>query len=89
MDFSICFLAGGQMLPGALAVPWAAIATARPTTPTAARAKTLRVRFMICFYDCVERVACYFAGTSRITIPGVDAARPSPVPEPVGFCSST
>ena len=34
MDFSICFLAGGQMLPGTLAVPWAAIATARPTTPT-------------------------------------------------------
>ena len=50
-----------------------------------------RVRFMVCSYECVERVVCYFwlAGTSRITMPGVDAASPSPVPEPVGFCSST
>ena len=29
------------------------------------------------------------SGTSRITIPGVDADSPGPVPEPVGFCRST
>ena len=39
MDFSICFLAGGQMFPGTLAVPCAAIAAASPTTPVATRAK--------------------------------------------------
>ena len=32
MDFSICFFAGGQMFPGTLAVPWAAITAASPTT---------------------------------------------------------
>ena len=30
IDFSICFFAGGQMFPGTLAVPCAAIAAARP-----------------------------------------------------------
>src|ERR1700752_1761010 len=46
-DFSICFFAGGQMFPGTLAVPCAAITTARPTMPVATRGKTKRVRFMI------------------------------------------
>ena len=46
MDFSICFLAGGQMFPGTLAVPCAAIAAARPTTPATASAKAVPVRFM-------------------------------------------
>ena len=49
MDFSICFLAGGQMFPGTLAVPCAAIAAASPTTPVATSAKTTRVRFMVWF----------------------------------------
>ena len=82
IDFAVCFLAGGQILPATLAVPACpAITAARPKTPLAARAKTTGIRFMVRYFP--------EAGTRRMTMPGVDAASPSPVPAPVGFCSST
>ena len=35
-----------------------------------------------------NRCSGYFSGTRRMTMPGVEADSPSPVPDPVGFCSS-
>ena len=54
MAFSICFRAGGQMFPGTLAVPCPAITAASATTAVATRAKTVRVRFMLCPMEDVD-----------------------------------
>ena len=94
MDFSIGFFAAGQMLPGTLAVPCAAIAAARPTLPVTTRARRTGVRFIDVFEKPVNQrsganLPYFSAGTSLITIPGVEADSPTPVPAPVGFCNST
>ena len=92
MDFSICFLAGGQMFPGTLAVPCAGDRGRETDDASGDESEDDACAIHGVFHEYVGSLRSAIsapAGTSRMTMPGVDAASPRPVPDPVGFCSST
>ena len=88
MDFGIGGFAGGQAFPGTLAVPaglWAAMAAARPSNAECViSGEDDGTTFHGLPGSRARTLSLYLTGTSRATMPGVDADSTWP-----GSCSVT